>query len=81
MNVLGAFAEAWVCLCGGSTVPYDDDCGGVLESDGLPKLEGCITPGGDTLGRAPCKDDMGGNCIHGTPSTKALTNVIVKNIS
>lgn len=75
-NILGPIADGSVCACGGSTDTYDDDDeGGFQEIDGLPRLEGCIGPEGVTLGRAPCKDDIEGNCSQGTATRKASTKI------
>jgi hypothetical protein len=48
-------------------------------------FEGFTAAEGATLGRAPCKDDIEGNCIQGIPIIKhqpkrALTERIMENI-
>lgn len=69
VNILGAIGGAWTWAWGGTTEPNDDG-GELQESDGLPTPGGCLTPEeGGMLGRAPCKDDMDGNCINGTQTT------------
>lgn len=70
-GVLGPIVDERVCACGGSTDTYDDDDGGFQGIDRLPMFEGCNVAEGVTLGRAPCKDDMEGNCNQGTPTIKA----------
>lgn len=69
-GVLGPIAEAWVCACGGSIGAYDNECGGFQARDWLPMCEVCTVAEGVTLGRAPCKDDIEGNCTQGTPTIK-----------
>lgn len=82
-GILGPIADARVCACGGSIGAYDDDEGGFQAWDRLPIFEGCTE--GVTLGRAPCKDDIEGNCNQGGPiiyisQTVQLTDEIVEKI-
>lgn len=84
-GILGPIAEAWICACGGSVGAYDNEEGGFQERDWLPMFEGFTAAEGATVGRAPCKDDIEGNCIQGISIIKhqpkrALTERIMENI-
>lgn len=65
-GILGLNAEANVCACGGGIGAYDNEDGGFQARDWLAMFEGCTVAEGVTLGRAPCKDDIEGNCTQGT---------------
>lgn len=54
---------------------YDDAWAGIHADDGAPRLEVRNKPGaGGTLGRAPCKDAMEGNCITRNKHEERLIN-------